>query len=312
MVSIVRRAVSVATLTSRTLRASAGPAGATPQRLRPAGGCRPRAGPGPPRRDGRGAAPRAPRATSAAWPWITAPTSRCSSSRWKPISRPSASEPRSTHSTAGSTSPSTCSLRPKSCVKNTGTHVVRGASARQLAAEVRTLRVRVRPVLDPPQAPRRGVGIPRDVADRVHVRERGAEALVDDDPVVDLRPGLLGELDVGDDADPDDREVALERPAVVRARAGQEPSVARQLLELRPEQHVDALRAVELERAPPRAPRPASCGISVSPASTSVTSRPRMRSDAAVSDPMKLPPITIAEWASSAARLTVSASASVR
>ena len=37
-----------------------------------------------------------------------------------------------------------------------------------------------------------------------------------------------------------------------------------------------------------------------------------MRSDAAVSDPMKLPPITIAEWASSAARLTVSASASVR
>ena len=52
--------------------------------------------------------------------------------------------------------------------------------------------------------------------------------------------------------------------------------------------------------------------MSVSPISTSVTSRPRARSDAAVSAPMKLPPMTIAEWASSAAAETASASASVR
>ena len=59
-------------------------------------------------------------ATSADSPWTTAPTSCRSSVRWKPISRASASEPRSTHSTAGSTSPSTWSLRSKSCVKKTG------------------------------------------------------------------------------------------------------------------------------------------------------------------------------------------------
>ena len=51
-----------------------------------------------------------------------------------------------------------------------------------------------------------------------------------------------------------------------------------------------------------------SCG----PISISVTSRPRVRSDAADSAPMKLPPMTIAECASSAAVRTASASASVR
>ncbi len=50
----------------------------------------------------------------------------------------------------------------------------------------------------------------------------------------------------------------------------------------------------------------------VSPISTMVTSRPRVRSEAAVSAPMKLPPITIAAWASSAAWMTASASRSVR
>ena len=49
--------------------------------------------------------------------------------------------------------------------------------------------------------------------------------------------------------------------------------------------------------------------MSVGPISTSVTSSPRSRSEAAVSAPMKLPPITIAVCASAAAVPTASASA---
>ena len=52
--------------------------------------------------------------------------------------------------------------------------------------------------------------------------------------------------------------------------------------------------------------------MSVDPCATRVTSSPRSRSEAAVSAPMKLPPITIAVCASSAAVPTASASPSVR
>ena len=116
----------------------------------------------------------------------------------------------------------------------------------ELAAEVRALRVRVRPVLDPPHAARGRVRVPGDVADRVHVRERGAEPLVDDDSVLDVRAGVLRQLDVRHDADADDREEALDRPAVRRPRPGQQASVARELLELGLEQDLDALAPVEL------------------------------------------------------------------
>src|SRR6185312_7837093 len=98
-----------------------------------------------------------------------------------------------------------------------GELVVRGPRAGELASQVTALRVRARPVLDPAETPGRGVGIARNVADRVDVRERRAEALVDDDSVVDLRAGVLGELDVGHDPDADDRQVALDRRAVLRA-----------------------------------------------------------------------------------------------
>ena len=152
-------------------------------------------------------------ATSAAWPWITAPTSRRSSARWKPISRPSASDPRRTHSVGPLDVAEHLQLAPEELREEDGQRVVGRARARQLPAEVRALRVGVRPVLDAAVPPRRRVGIAGDVADRVDVGQRGAEPLVDDDPVVDVRPRLLGELDVRHDADTDDREVALDRLA---------------------------------------------------------------------------------------------------
>ena len=69
-------------------------------------------------------------------------------------------------------------------------------------------------MLDPAQAPRGRIRVLGDVADRVDVGERRPEAPVHDDPVVDVGAGSLRQLDVRLDADPDDREIALERPAV--------------------------------------------------------------------------------------------------
>ena len=63
----------------------------------------------------------------------------------------------------------------------------------------------------------------------------------------------------------DDREEALDRPAVRRPRTGQQASVARQLLELGLEQDLDALAPVQLDAAPPTAPGARSCGMRVSP-----------------------------------------------
>ena len=83
------------------------------------------------------------------------------------------------------------------------------------------------------------VRVPGNVADRVHVRERGPEALVDDDSVLDVRAGVLRQLDVRYHADADDREEALERPAVRRPCPRQEASVALELLELGLEQDLE-------------------------------------------------------------------------
>ena len=92
--------------------------------------------------------------------------------------------------------------------------VVRGSRSSELAAEVTALGRGVRPVLDPAQAPRGRIRVLGDVADRVDVGERRPEVPVHDDPVVDVCARSFRELDVRLDADPDDREIALERPAV--------------------------------------------------------------------------------------------------
>ena len=128
-----------------------------------------------------------------------------------------------------------------------GQLVVRRAGPRQLPAQVRTLGVGVRPVLDPALPSRGRVGVARDVTDRIDVLQRGAKALVDDDPVVDVCARLLRELDVRLDADSDDREVGLDRLSVVGARSCEEAPVARELLDLRLQTDVDTLRAVELD-----------------------------------------------------------------
>jgi hypothetical protein len=56
----------------------------------------------------------------------------------------------------------------------------------------------------------------RDIAGREHIRCGCLKLLVDDDPVVDLDPGVAGEVDAGRDANPDDDEVAVDRLAAVR------------------------------------------------------------------------------------------------
>ena len=216
------------------------------------------------------------------------------------MSLPSASEPRTTHSTAGSTSPSSWSLRLEELREEDGQLVVRGPVPGELAPEVAALRRWSSTSARSGASDRGRVGEARDVADRVDVGERSAEPLVDDHAVVDGRAGRLGELDVRLDADADDREVALHRGAVGQPGAGQELAVAGELLELRLEQELDSLAAIELASSAERSGH-ASCGMSIAPSSTSVTSSPRRVSEAAASAPMKLPPITIAECASSRA-----------
>ena len=110
------------------------------------------------------------------------------------------------------------------------------------------MRRRVRPVLDPARPPRDRIREARDITDRVDVVERRAKPLVDDDAVVHLGPRCLRELDVRNDPHADDREIALERLPVGRSRAREELAVAGQLLELRVQQDVDPLGAIELDQ----------------------------------------------------------------
>ena len=87
--------------------------------------------------------------------------------------------------------------------------------AEHRACRERPLIARVRPVLDAhaPIAVER-VGEARDVARREDARDGRLQAPVDEDAVVDLDPGSLGEPDAGRHADARDHDVALDRLAV--------------------------------------------------------------------------------------------------
>src|SRR4029079_9969448 len=91
-------------------------------------------------------------------------------------------------------------LAPEELREEDGQRVVRRARARQLPAEVRALGVGVRPVLDPALPSRGRIGATGDVTDPVDVLYLGAEARVDDDPIVDVRTRLLRKLDIRLDA----------------------------------------------------------------------------------------------------------------
>ena len=66
-------------------------------------------------------------------------------------------------------------------------------------------------------APEERVGVGRDVARGVHVRGAGAQVVVDDDAVVDVDPGGLGEAGAREHADADHRGVAGDLGAVLEA-----------------------------------------------------------------------------------------------
>src|SRR5439155_4444821 len=92
--------------------------------------------------------------------------------------------------------------------------VVDLGSAEHVAGRDWSLVQCVRPVLDADSLPVEGVVRRGDVAGGEHARHAGLKVLVDDDPVVDVEPGLRGEPRSGSDADADDDGVALDRAPV--------------------------------------------------------------------------------------------------
>ena len=116
--------------------------------------------------------------------------------------------------------------------------------------------------------------------------------VVDDDAVVELEAAALEEPGLGLDADADDGEEGLD--LLARGGHGRRSASGRS-----PGTPGSARRAAARRRARGRAPRPdprapprRAPAMRWSPCSTSVTSSPRMRSEAATSEPMKLPPTT--------------------
>ncbi len=73
------------------------------------------------------------------------------------------------------------------------------------------------PVLDPDPAAEHRVVVVGDVADRVDVGVAGAQRPVDEDAVVDVEPGRLGELGAGPDADAEHDRVGGELLAVLES-----------------------------------------------------------------------------------------------
>src|SRR5712691_1755777 len=120
--------------------------------------------------------------------------------------------------------------------------VLAGEDLAQLGAAV----VRVRPVLDAAAAAEDRVVIVGHVADGVDPGDGRLEALVDDDPVVDLRACALGELRPRHDADPYHHEPRPQLAPALRDRALDVP-VAAKLRDRVAEQDLDALLAVELD-----------------------------------------------------------------
>ena len=190
--------------------------------------------------------------------------------------------------------------------------VVRRVLAGENPAESLAVVVRVRPVLDQPAVPEDRVVEARDVSGGVDTGDVRLEALVHEHgAVVRCDARVLEVARRRQDADPHDRKVCAELVSASRHGAREPAASAAELRDRRAEQHVDAVVAVEpLERA--RDGRRRSAAKSPSAGSTSVTARPRLRSEAAVSMPMNPAPTTTAEPATAAAARTASASASVR
>ena len=106
----------------------------------------------------------------------------------------------------------------------------------EVASQVFPMGVGVAPVLDPAPAAGNDVIEERDVADRVDVLDRGAEVVVDHDPVLDLDRAAGEEVDDRLDAHSHDREEGLDRAARGGAGAGQHAAVRLELLDLLTEQ----------------------------------------------------------------------------
>ena len=150
----------------------------------------------------------------------------------------------------------------------------------------------------------------RDVAGGEHVRRARPQQLVDEDAVVDGEAGLLGEARARLHADADDDEVAVERLPVGGAHA-LDRARALEGLDAGPEQHPHAVVGVDVavdgaELGPQHALQRHRGG------STTVTSRPRWRADAATSAPIQPAPTTTTEPPRSSRARSASESSTLR
>ena len=90
--------------------------------------------------------------------------------------------------------------------------VVRLVGAGHVRADLPAVALGVVLVLHPDAGPEQRGGKTRDVARREEVvASADAPVVVDDDAVVDLEAGRLGELGLGNDAEPGDDDVRVER-----------------------------------------------------------------------------------------------------
>src|SRR6185312_15391737 len=101
------------------------------------------------------------------------------------------------------------------------------------------------PVLHSYPLPEEWMPSPRNVAGGEYVRHGGLKPLVDDHTVVDSQPGVLGKRDPRYDADPDDDEVAVDRPATGGAHA-RHRAVAFERFDAVAEQQLDAMLSVDV------------------------------------------------------------------
>ena len=129
------------------------------------------------------------------------------------------------------------------------------------------------------------------VAGGEHVGHRGAQALVDRDPVVDVDSGVRAQVDTRGDADPDDHEVAVDRLAADRSeRCATAPSPSNASTPSPSSNSTPCRggRRGRRRRSPDR--RPGSAGSSSG--SIKATSSPLWRDEAASSQPIQPAPTT--------------------
>ena len=169
--------------------------------------------------------------------------------------------------------------------------VVRGRVAEHVARRRRALVERVGPVLDADALAVEGVVGVGDVAGGEHAVRAGLQVLVDEDPVVDGDPGLLGELGARLHADADDHEVAVEharRRWCGHARRRPRPRRPRRRCPSASGRRGRCGRRGRWRRH--RCPARARAGRVIG--SRTVTSRPRWRAEAATSAPIQPAPTT--------------------